>query len=492
MADQQAVSMNEPIEKDFTSLILNGLREKTSYQYAALVGITLIAASIRLYRLGEWSFWRDELATITRALGHFNIESIIEQWWRPPLSILLTGGVFNLFEVNEWTARIPSVFIGVITIPIIYFIGRRLFNEWVALTATVLFTFSTWHIYWSQNARFYTSLMLFYFLASVAFYLYIERGSLKYLLLFGVFLFIAMGERLIALLIVPVIVFYLFSIWILRYDKPKGFNLNRLGYLFIPGGFFALLEVYSLITTSNTRIGQTVSTFVGRPIDDPFRILILIFFNIGIPLVIMALLGGILLILQKNRLGLFLFVSAFVPPFILIIGSSFTFTVDRYAFVSLPAWIFLASFGVVAIAKMITTRPFLIYAGLIGLLCADMMGSNLMYFQINHGNRQDWRQAMAWVSNQAEAEDVIVASVSDLGSYYAGRDVTWLGDLKINELTNDGTRYWFVIDSENGWFSPVQKKWVEDNATLLDVLYLRVRENINIKIFKYSGGSNPP
>jgi len=472
--------------------LVESFEENRKYQYMALAAITLLAVVLRLYKLGEWSFWRDELATINRAIGHFNIETIINQWWRPPFSVILTGGFLDIFGINEWTARLPSVLIGTLSIIIIYFVTRRLSNGWVSILVATLLTFSTWHIFWSQNARFYTSLMLFYFLASVAFYLFIERGHLKYLIMFGVFLFIAISERLIAFLIIPVLIIYLFSLFVLPWLKPVGFNLRNLMLLVIPGVAVVFLELYSLLTTSTTRLGDTFETFVGTPIDDPIRIFILMIFAIGIPLAVLAFISGVSMISERNRLGLFLFLNATVPIVILLAGSPFVFTVGRYAFITLPSWVLLASYGIWEITRKAQFRPYLIGACLLFVIIGDMSGSNLMYYQINHGNRQDWRQAMQIVTDNASKDDVIVSSVAELGSYYTGKEVLWLGDIDFDTVKGFENRHWFVIDSENGWWSPTQKLWVENNAILIDELYLRVRESMNIRIYLYSSDEQNP
>ena len=36
-------------------------------QYWLLAGITLLALILRFYKLGEWSFWIDEIFTVNRA-----------------------------------------------------------------------------------------------------------------------------------------------------------------------------------------------------------------------------------------------------------------------------------------------------------------------------------------------------------------------------------------------------------------------------------------
>jgi mannosyltransferase len=473
------------------------INQNTKIQYILLAFITLLAAVLRMYKLGGWSFWIDEIFTINRAtIIYGSIESTLLNLppninWIP-LSTILTAQALNIFGINEWSARLVPTVIGVITIPVLYFPLKKMFGHQVTLISLLLLAVSTWHIEWSQNARFYTSLMLFYFLASLAFFLFIERGHVKYLLLFAVLLFLAMSERLNAMLLIPVLIVYLLLLFLLPWKKPTGYNLRNLILLGLPAVAVVILELYSLATTGTTRLGFAFETFLGNPIDDPIRIFILIMFSIGIPLAVLAFFSGISLIAEKHRLGLFLFLNATIPVGILLAGSPFVFTVERYAFITLPSWILLASYGIWEIARKAQFKPYLISACILFVIVGDMAASNLMYYQINHGNRQDWRHAMQLVTNNASKEDIIVSSVAELGSYYAEREVVWLGDIDPEAVTNYENRYWFVIDSQNGWFSPDQKSWVESNAILIEELYLRVRETMNIRIYLYSHDEQNP
>jgi mannosyltransferase len=476
---------------------INSIKKDPKTQYILLAFITLLAAGLRFSKLGEWSFWIDEIFTINRAtIIYGSLESTLQNLppninWIP-ISTILTAQMLNILGVNEWSARLPAVLIGIISIPIVYSVAKRLFNGWVGLIATGLLTFSTWHIFWSQNARFYTSLMLFYFLAAVAFYFFIERGHLKYLLMFAALFFFALSERLIAILLIPVLIVYLLLLILLPLNKPHGYNLRNLILLGLPALALVFLELYSLATTSTTRLGFAFETFTGTPIDDPIRIFILIVFSLGIPLAVLAFISGIFMISERNRLGLYLLLNTTIPIGILLAGSPFIFTVERYAFITLPSWILLASYGIWEITRKVQFRPYLIGACLLFMIIGDMSATNLMYYQINHGNRQDWRQAMQIVTHNASTDDVIVSSVAELGSYYTGREVLWLGDIDPEMVKTFENRHWFVIDSENGWWSPNQKSWVENNAILIDELYLRVQENMNIRIYLYSQDEQNP
>ena len=79
--------------------------------------------------------------------------------------------------VNEWNARLIPALLGVVSLPLLYFPIKKMFNPLVSLVAVLLLAFSPWHLYWSQNARFYVALLLFYTLALFLFYLGLEEDA---------------------------------------------------------------------------------------------------------------------------------------------------------------------------------------------------------------------------------------------------------------------------------------------------------------------------
>jgi 4-amino-4-deoxy-L-arabinose transferase-like glycosyltransferase len=449
-------------------------------QCVLLLGVVLLASALRFYKLGEWSFWLDELYTV-RAARNISLHSLA---W-PRISVMLTGVALRVLGVNEWTARLAPALIGVVTIPLLHLPFRAAFGEDVALLSGLILAVSPWHIYWSQNARFYTSLLLLYTLALVFLYLAIERDRPWYIPISLFFLAFAVMERFTALFFVPVVASHILALMVLRFERPPGLRVRNLLLFVAPGVAFGFLEVYGIATRGSSTLTGALDTFVGKSIDDPVRILILVFFRIGIPLGTLAFFGGVYLLSEKKHPGLFLLVAALVPLIMLAAVNPFAFTVDRYVFVTLPVWIVLGATAVRELSCRARGTQKVLAVGLLAVLLGDAAGENLMYYQINHGNRPEWRRAFAQIQERRMGDDVVVSSVTEIATYYTGEEVAWLGDVDPQQLSMDGRRYWFVVDSEHSWWSPDQKRWVEDNSELVDVTYLRVRENINLRIYLF-------
>jgi 4-amino-4-deoxy-L-arabinose transferase-like glycosyltransferase len=457
-------------------------------QYVWLLLITLLAAGLRIYKLGTWSFWIDEIYTINHATAHFSTPQLIFDHIPPnrnwvPVSVILTAQVLNFLGISEWSARLASVFIGIVSVLALYFPTRKMFGDWPALIAVLFVAISPWHLYWSQNARFYTSILLFYTLALVAFYFGLERNKLSYFIGFYGLLYLALSERLFAVFIFPVIGVYLVSLWIFKFNKPEGLNLKNLALLGVPLLVGGGIELYSRIAIGQSRFFSDFSWFFLYRNDDPIRLLGNIGFNIGIPLIVLALFSAISLILRKNRAGLLMAVNAVVPLTLLVAMNPFIFTKDRYVFMILFSWLVLAAVGIHNLFVNTNGLNKFLVVGILVLLLADASGDSLLYYRNNHGNRREWKTAFNIIEDRSRPEDIVVTYWPEFGPFYLDREFIQYEDINISTLLNSGKRYWFVIDSETIWANPEVVSFLESDARLIDIRYLRTPDDLFLRIY---------
>lgn len=123
---------------------------------AGLALLMLAGLGLRMYRLGDQSAWCDEaefFAISSQDIGTFL--NIIRFWG--PDNVLLYYAVFywwcHLFGASMVTARMLTILAGVACIPLVYALGKRVFDGragWIAATLTVLSPFQIWH---SQSMR---------------------------------------------------------------------------------------------------------------------------------------------------------------------------------------------------------------------------------------------------------------------------------------------------------------------------------------------------
>jgi hypothetical protein len=136
-----------------------------------LVAILIVAGLVlRLIGLNE-GLWIDEINTL---LNHVRqpaaeiIESYRSRNNHVLYSLIAHYSVAWLGEA-AWTLRLPAMLLGVATIPAAYQLGRQLASRNEAFLAGALLAVSYHHVWFSQNARGYTGLLLGAVLMSVYF-----------------------------------------------------------------------------------------------------------------------------------------------------------------------------------------------------------------------------------------------------------------------------------------------------------------------------------
>lgn len=142
---------------------------------AALFLTSALCLAVRLIDLDGKSVFADEMSSFTFAKMNWTA------FWH-----VITGSEANmaLYYVllrfwirigdSVWFIRFLSVFLAVATVPVIYYLGTKLFSRSTGLLAALLFSLNVYHISYSQAARGYTlavllvSLSCLYFVKSIA------------------------------------------------------------------------------------------------------------------------------------------------------------------------------------------------------------------------------------------------------------------------------------------------------------------------------------
>ena len=248
------------------------------------------------------------------------------------------------------------------------------------------------------------------------------------------------------------------------------------------------MELHGRIFNGYSRFLGDADAFVGQAIDSPPRILLLIFFSVGLPIVTLALFSGGWLAWRRDRAGLFWLTSALVPILLLIGMSPWVFVVERYALITLPAWLVLAAVAIERLFAWLPRQGAWLGVAVLSLLLAQAAGDHLAYFALNSGNRLDWRAAYAHVAAHKGPDDIVISDRSELAIHYLNDqgtiwDLTYMSAADLDALDRPT---WFVVDSHGIWAAPPESKaWLEANGVLQFVWYLRVREQIDLRLYYY-------
>lgn len=220
-------------------------------------------------------------------------------------------------------------------------------------------------------------------------------------------------------------------------------------------------------------------------INDPLRLLSFIGFEVGVPLMCFSIFCGIYLIFKKSRMGLLVLISAVVPVVLLLAMNPFIFTKPRYIFMTLPSWIILGAVGIREVFNETKSLGKILALGFLVVFLAESMSSNLLYYQVNKGNRHDWKGAFSLVSQNRLKGDEVVTSWPQWEGFYWDKEIIIWESIDPEFIVSSGSRYWFIMNEEIIWGNMKMKNWMERNAQLMDVLYLRREDEFYLKIYLF-------
>ena len=155
-----------------------------------LLAITAAGGFLRLHDLTQKSLWDDEIFSLN-ALGIYRLQQTVPdlgtvtenviRYYRadnhPPLFFILLGIWLRLFGVTEFAVRLFSALASVLTIPVVYLLSMQIFKDRkISLVSAALFSGSAFIIYYAQEARMYSLLLLLACL-SMLFFLRSQQGG---------------------------------------------------------------------------------------------------------------------------------------------------------------------------------------------------------------------------------------------------------------------------------------------------------------------------
>ncbi len=153
--------------------------KQTDRQYILVivlaVAIFIAGAWLRLHDLGRQSLWQDEINTVVYVKDLPTVAETIRRvaTWdlHSPLYyvlLLFQVKIYQAFGIpsSDGNLRILSALLGILALPFVYYLIRKTFrHDWLALLAVFLAAINMFGIYYSQEIRMYSLIML---LASAA------------------------------------------------------------------------------------------------------------------------------------------------------------------------------------------------------------------------------------------------------------------------------------------------------------------------------------
>ncbi len=142
-----------------------------------IIFIVFAAFALRLFHLGTQSLWYDE--GVSWYLTRFSLPELA-RWTaadiQPPLYYGLLWLSARLLGQSEFALRFPSVVFGVLSVPMVWQLARKLLpHRHSAKWAATMVTFSPLMVYYAQEARMYSLLVFQSVLASWLLWRILER-----------------------------------------------------------------------------------------------------------------------------------------------------------------------------------------------------------------------------------------------------------------------------------------------------------------------------
>ncbi|HRQ36800.1 MAG TPA: glycosyltransferase family 39 protein [Chloroflexota bacterium] len=343
-------------------------RHRDTWQpLAALAFILLLGWWLRLYALDAQSMWTDEGLSLYRAQlalpdvlrGLIVIDGAPTQDTNPPFYFLLLYAMRVLAGDSIFALRLAGVLLGLLNIPLIYQLGKRLFGAWTGVGAAFLLAISPLHVWQSQEMRNYTLLLFFTLLsvlALVCFWQSVATGvKWSWLVLwgvagvaailshyFGVFVFafgvlvlLIIGLRYSLLRRLPgwvwgtAVVLLLLLLIVAGYLLPRFLGERQFDFAFVP--------LADLLNHTATAFGLgVVPGFLGP------------WWRVGLAW-LLALWGGLFAWRQGKRGSVLLLVGYLLVPLLLLVALSALsplYNGPRHLIMSLPPLLVLMAAGV--------------------------------------------------------------------------------------------------------------------------------------------------
>jgi len=420
----------------------------------AIIAVIILAFALRIYRLDYQSIWYDEGVSIYYSSQNLNDLIVgVSTDNHPPLHSLLLYCWLKLTGQSEFSARFLSLISGVLSVPLLFWLGRELFDRGVSALAAFLLGISPFHIWFSQEARMYTLAALLSLGSVYAFVLLLRKGATRsvwasYVITSALGLYTHFYVGFIILF--ENVAFLCW--WILRRIKrqtssvkrhestnPQSTNLRTwllaqvgIALLFLPWARFAAIRytadatywegVLGLLTAAkDTFIAFSVGHTMGGKAADLATLGFVVLAAAGVLASLrewnnglrdladvraMSALGFVLLYLLAPMGALFA-ISYHRPKF-----------APRYLLPALPAFYLLMAVG---LGKLVPSRRLQVkglrlvsVAALIVLLCslgfisAASASSLANYYFDEEYARSDFRSVAEYIGSHAEANDAII------------------------------------------------------------------------------------
>jgi len=443
----------------------------TESRDAVLVaGLIVIALVLRFWHLGDWNFQATEMFTLR--------DSVKLKVNNPrPLGYILNYYLVRPFHpLDEFGLRLLPALFGVLAVPAVYLIGRRLVGSRAALCAGLLVTVSPLQVMYSQLARYWSLVFLLSAIYPYALYLGIRDRSRGWLAL-GILTaaLAALAHPVSVLLVGGLLLFLVTSLRreeLARYWNPKvvwRFAVPALAVLgLVLMHFLPVLQGWIRMHDRSRGFGQFLRP--AQPVQGLRQLVYLSIYveSLTVPVVLGALIGVYWLWQSRDRsvARLLICLALFHVGFLTLLTLR-TSASQYYLLPAVPIFYLTAGYFVDQLFRTDTPfRPRWVLPTFV-LLTAIAFGAPTLVSDLREGRRYDFRGAARWLVARVSPADIVYSDQPMVTAHYLPehevrhlrKDLSLLTGA-MDQLRQDGRggALWLVVPAPSHAYRPNLKE----------------------------------
>ena len=387
---------------------------------AVLVGLLLLAFALRFYRLGTWGFEATEMFTLRDSI-HLRPDNP-----RPLVYLLNYYLLRPLMPLDEFGLRVLPALFGVLAIPVLYLVSRRLVSSRAALFGTALLAVSSFHVYYSQYARYWTLVFLLSAVYPYAIYIGLRDRSRPALALGLVTGILGVMAHPVAVLLVGGLFLWLLTSYVRLDQLSRLWQQKAVRWAMLVVVIIGLAIAVRYVPVLRNWISEQDSGKGGQfllhtPMTPGVKQLILLlgFVDMVTIPVVLAGLVGIYLLWPRDRQLARLLTCLWIFPVAFIFLVSFR-TAVSIVYMIAAAPVFFIGTGIfldrLAGVEWNLRPRWLLAATVMAIMIAN--DAPTLISQYRDGRRWDFRSAAKWLEAQRAPGDVIYSDQFQVLQHY--------------------------------------------------------------------------
>jgi mannosyltransferase len=379
---------------------------KHSRYVQILIALTLIGLFLRFYQITFNSIWLDEAATLK-----FSDNSLLEIWnitangeFNPPLFHWIEH--FMLYFGNsEFVLRFVPAILGTLSIPLFYLVGNEFLDRNCGIIMATLLTFAPFHIFYSQEARAYSTMLFFISLALIFYFLALHSNTWKSWALFGFFSSLAFWAHFYAF--IPVISLFFIAAGLnagkirdeVRFSIPL---ITGAGvFLLVSLPLIAVVSGQFLIRTSKAPTygiqGPEIIAETLRQLSGYSDIILIIYLAVFVI--------GTFAVFRIKRNRAYFLIAMILIPLVISWGLSYRMPmIPRYLIYLLPIYFMGIAASYRPVIRLVKSKRG-IYLFMVALIVVNIPFL-VTYYQ--NPTKDDWRGFSAMIRETSRPGDIIV------------------------------------------------------------------------------------